>query len=355
VPARVVDAFLIAHLQCLIYSYEQLEQIPPKIYLLCDAHGGFEETPLAGYVEIIRQSGSVFEKFVRASFEIRYYEYVVFSTSDDITLFDVRDIQAMHERRAKVGVGNFLLCRPAPNSSFRIFRGWTHFSQYMGTPPSTERLETYVKEGPHTVWACYEAGYFNELGAVVSNLLELLSSDEENLIEDIINVMNLMANDFYCKNSVSLRFMEGNYSSKASFVPSWEALRRVAITGRLGPISLVIKNQMKRMCRPDNGITLLSVNQIVEALQGHCDGYRTARSRKWREWIDVDWRPFAAPQTGVAPSTDSLNPYQNAFLWAGRADICEAFPRFAWMSEDRLRRFVEGIPNEVWAFHEVTQ
>jgi hypothetical protein len=353
IPSRTIDETLKIHLKALLDTYQTSGENPPDIQIYCEDVSKASELGLAANIKFFEQEGSPFEKLVAAGKNLPESQYVVFSTADDLTFFSRADIEKMSAKRARVGVGHFLLCRPIEASRFRIFRGWTHFSQYMGTLPDSDRFNRYVGEGPVSVWGCYERSYFASLVNLVSELLTILDASEINLIEDVINTVNLTAYDHHCNDSVSLRFLDSNYAQNKNFVPSWNALQRVTARGAVGLVCFAIKSQFKWMVANGAGMQILSIEQIYQALMAHAQGYQAATSRKWREWLDVEWQPFEAPRIGVAPATDPKNPYLNSFVWAGRAPVNEIFPQSVWMANEQLRKFLAQIPDAIWQAHSV--
>ena len=353
IPTRSINESLEIHVTALINTYKSFDEPVPRILVFGkDVHSSnFAKLNLN--IEVFEQNGSPFTKLVAASRKVADTQYVVFSTADDLTFFSTDDVRRMALKRARIGVGHFLLCRPTDSSRFRLFRGWTHFAHYMGTEPNYGRFNRYIGEGPHSVWGCYERDYFCEVANAINHLLTVLHSNELALIEDIINLLNLLVYDHHCGNSASLRFLDGNYKDNKSFIPSWIALNELAARGSVEVVCSIIKSALKRLFSMGAATQILSIEQIFQALYKHTDGYKCGKSRKWREWLDVDWRPFEARLSGVSQSTDSLNPYLNSFVWSGKIALNEEFPPCAWISNQRLRQFIAQVPDRVWRTHSI--
>jgi hypothetical protein len=353
IPSRRLDDSLFLHIKALGVLYQMRGEKSPSFEIYCgeaDANTpfGFSEIPS---FKIVKCCGGVFHKMVRAANSSLRSKYLVFSTADDLACFSYADVAGMMAVNAKVGVGHFLLCRPNSPLRYRIFRGWIHFQEYMGSPPDLLRFERYIGEGPHTVWACYERRYFVSVAEMVYDLLNILEEKDFGIIEDAINLVNLLASDYHCSSSIALRFLDGDYHKKEDFVPSWRVYQNIQSTDLLSRVCLSIKEHLKRCNKEDSYSLVLSVNQIAMALGSHVKGYLLARSRKWREWIDVDWRPFEGGLPRIAASHDSYNPYLNTFIWPGRVTLNEVFPKSCWLANNQIVRFIEGIPSEIWRLH----
>ena len=352
VPSRHFDQSLKAHVDALTATYRLFGESVPHIDIYSENNdqAGNIEFDSSG-IKVVQSASNPFLKLVEAASNLPNARYIVFSTADDITYFSHHDVEKMQRANAKVGVGHFLLCRPTNKGRFRIFRGWTHFQEYMGATPSLLRFNKYISEGPHTVWACYERNYLVSLAEMVSCIMETVDKQNVNLVEDSINLVNLLVRDLHCEGSVSLRFLEGNYGERPHFVPSWQAIKNERISARLPKICMAIKDHLRRSNAADSSVTVLSLAEIAQALESHSNGYRMARSRKWREWIDVDWRPFEAGLSGIAPSKDFENPYLNSYVLTSSSGINEIFPGNCWLSNKKIVNFFNAVPLGVWQIH----
>lgn len=350
IPATSLSAELSAHLRVRERFYAKRNEPQPATFIFCDQKSGGEIPTSIGDVKLVYSVGTWFEKLASVHKDPPDAEYIVFATQDDLTCFSQSDVTDMKQRGAKVSTGKFLLCRPVSNRGFRIYTGWTHLREYMGTSNTTERFLSFIGEGPHTLWACYEKHYFLSLSRMVADLVSILEPQEWNLIEDCINLANLLQDDSYASDSVCLRFMDGPYGSKINFTPSWVALDAVRAQGRLLNAVSAIKEHLIRVSGSST-FHALSERDLSLCLGLHTEGYKRARGRKWREWIDVEYRPFDSPGAGVCASGDKENPYLSIYIWAGGARLHERFPTVSWLNDPQLKEFVHEIPLELWDYH----
>ena len=353
VPCKTVDETTKAIVNALQKTYESRGANVPEIHIFTKGESDWLEKfkkDLSKPESVIFHltDGGAFHKMAAAVSVAEKFKYVAFTTADDLTFYSPEDIQRSVDGGWAVTVGHFMLARPTRNKGFRIFRGWTHFSQYMGNAPGIERLITYIGEGPHTVWACYNAQYFRSVARMTTDLIDILENNELNIIEDCINLVNLMASDRHSRDSLSLRFMDGNYSARQDFVPSWVVYEQISMHEKLGRVCGSISAHLDRARALGVSTLEFGNDTIATLLKAHCNGYRAARSRKWREWIDVDFNPFLPPRLGVSQSRDPENPYLNVFDWHGDAEIREKFPLTCWLSDENIVRFIRSVPKDVW-------
>lgn len=354
IPSFSLNESLLKHIEAVeaVYIKNKEEMPPVSVYVGDDENNEFENKKVEIH-KIKLNYTSVFEKFVVSARELKKEDYIILSTADDLSYFSYCDVNRMRDCDARVGTGHFLLCRPVNNSRFRIFKGWTHLSEYMGLPPSIDKFNDFIAEGPHSVWACYEREYYISLAELINDLMQLLVDKNVVLIEDIINLSNLLVKDMFCSDSASLRFMDGNYGKKKNFILSIRAFDDIYKNNKLELLCVLIKKHLSRCYAMKASTFEINLNQIAKGLYFHCIGYSTMKSRKWRDWIDVDWRPFEKGKAGVGPSFDSLNPYLNVFVWPDKLELNEKFPKGSWISNAKLVNFIRCIHDDIWYSHAI--
>jgi hypothetical protein len=299
----------------------------------------------------------VIEESVRESFWAKFafigrlegLSGVVVLMADDDLNFLCKDDISVWPLHKPVATSRTLMVSPCADGQYLIYEGWTHFSFSGDFDHRKEEVTALVGQGPASVYSAYRLDYVKSLSTMIRELLDALGVERFNLIEDCVNVVNLICGVHKFKKSPCLRILNSPPLSSRGISPSWSILREVS---DLGILPTLIRSMSMHLLRVDKDRVLgpfSEGNFLGNCLFIHAQGYARARSRIWRDWVDVIFIPVGDVVFGVhSPHRErKWNPY---YLWSGRVSLdAERFPPGTWISSKTIRNVVESLPDQYWA------
>jgi hypothetical protein len=353
IPLRQIDTVASEIFSRLVVSHASDIDHYRFILVVGDVRAEFVSGDIAKYADVFRMdlSQGPFHKLASVGLASIIRSHVVhFVTGDDVWRFSTDDTRRFLLSKAMVSQGNMLCARPIDGGAFRIFRGRTLFREFMDREVSENRLWTYIDQGPETVYATFDARYFQSLAGLVADLIAILESEGNIiLIEDVISVANLCCSSRYSAGSNCLRFVDVNYGVRSSHKFSWQVVQEISNNGLLDLVVEAVQNHLVRVRSfSDHPVLDFSSTEIGRAIALFSHGYRTAALRKWRDWLDVEFHPFQDHGTGICPNANSPNKYDVVFRWYRGFDLKGVFPTQAWLGDFAQRELVLDVPLLCW-------
>lgn len=275
---------------------------------------------------------------------------IAYLTADDLWFPSKVDLLSFVDRKAKVGLGNFICVRPVNDRRVRVFQGLMQLSECMVQSSGRDRFNRFIGEAPATTWGFYDRDYFFSLYDMCSGLIgDIKDPQDWNIIEDCINLVNLTKETSFMTNTVCVRFFNSNYRARPAWRNSMECLDNLS----KGPALRAVCDRLARFTSETDYSArdklALSAQDALHALVAHTRGYSNGAGRKWRNWIDTEFFLGNEVDVGVVPNENSVNKYDVAFQLSRISRPVGTFPSWCWLSNKRLVDALYAVPKEVWA------
>jgi hypothetical protein len=275
-------------------------------------------------------------------------DYVVLMPDDDLNFISLDDL-GNWQGDVNCGQSRHLMVIPKALGSYTLFDGWTHFFSSEKYPNRLAQIDALIAEGPNTVFSTYRSGYFRSLAFLIEGLEAVLSRIHggTNIIEDCINLSNLVCGVQALPRSTLLRLLNSPSLQDRGIKISRVVFKEIENLSLLDEICSLVSGHIARHISPMEP-HFCDPSRVRCLLNRHVDGYAAASSRKWRGWIDVEFRPFEKPAYGlIVPTPDrKFNP---VFYWGGRIPLgSQTFPIGSFLSRPVTRDLLTRLPDSYW-------
>jgi hypothetical protein len=280
-------------------------------------------------------------------------DHVVLMADDDLNFVTLADLESW-EDDINCGHSRHLMIMPRALGSYTLFDGWTHFFASESYPSRSGQVAALIGEGPCTVYSTYRSGYFRSIALLIGRLDAVLSSVQgaNNIIEDCINLSNLVCGVKPLPDSILLRLLNSPPLRERGIKMSRVVFQEIEKLPLLDQICSILSEHLALHINPSDS-HFYDREGVCYLLKRHVDGYAAANSRKWRGWIDVEFRPFEKPGYGlIVPTADrKFNP---VYYWGGRQPLdSEIFPMDSFLSRPIARDLIRQLPDSYWVSNNV--
>lgn len=352
IPCRRITARVVSRLTVLIERLTSLEQVEFVFITGEKPEASFRDNRVQVVYDSIFSYDSAAKSFwskIIASKDIALSgDYVILMADDDLNFISTEDFGNWGPQ-TNCGQSRHIMVIPKGLGSYTLFDGWTHYFSSADYPSRFDQVNALIGEGPCSVYSSYRTEYFKSITRLVGRLDKVLSRVQggESIIEDCINLSNLVSGTRPLFNSTLLRVLNSPSLQERGVRLSRDVFCELASTQLLDELCIILSEHLSGYI--DAGESYFYDRQGVRYfLKKHVDGYAAARSRKWRGWIDVDFRPFENEGRGLQV-TSADRKYSPVYYWGGRHPLdSESFPVESLLSRSASRDLIRQLPDNYW-------
>ena len=275
--------------------------------------------------------------------------FVVLMADDDLNFVLLEDLENWDDN-VNCGQSRHVMIIPKALGAYTLFDGWTHFFASVPYECRAKQVSSLIGEGPVSVYSTYRSSYFRSIASLIDRLDGVLSRVRagESIIEDFINLSNLVSGVQPLRNSTLLRVLNSRPLNERGFRMSRDVFQELEERGMLNEVCSILLDHLMN-CVDANELNPYSLESVRHLLKKHVDGYAAANSRKWRGWIDVEFRPFENEGRGLLV-TSADRKFNPVYYWGGRHPLgSEVFPVESFLSRTTSRELIRQLPDSYWS------
>lgn len=276
-------------------------------------------------------------------------DHIVLMADDDLNFVTLADLKSWGDD-INCGQSRHVMIVPKALGSYTLFDGWTHYFSSTNYPNRLDQVNALIGEGPCSVYTTYRSGYFRSVTLLISRLDKVLSQVRggESIIEDCVNLSNLVSGTRPLFNSTLLRVLNSRPLQERGIRLSRDVFRELANTKLLDELCAILSEHLSAYISASESY-VYDCQGVRYLLKRHVDGYAAARSRKWRGWIDVEFRPFENEGRGLLV-TSADRKFNPVYYWGGRHPLgSEVFPVESFLSRTTSRELIRQLPDSYWS------
>jgi hypothetical protein len=348
VPCRRITAGVVSRVSFLIDQLTSLKHVEFVFITGEKPEVSFRDNRISVLYDSIFNS-SFWGKIIAISDYALSGDYVVLMADDDLNFVSSEDFSDWGDQ-INCGQSRHVMIIPKNLGSYTLFDGWTHYFASPDYPNRFGQVNALIGEGPCSVYSTYRSGYFKSVTLLVRRLDGVLSRIKggDSIIEDCINLSNLVSGVRPLINSTLLRVLNSRSLQERGIKPSREVFRELESMQLLDEVCSILSEHLSNYIDVSESHNYDRPG-VRYLLKRHVDGYAAARSRKWRGWIDVEYRPFESESRGLIITGDDRK-YNPVYYWGGRHPLnSETFPSESFLSRPNSRELIRQLPGSYWS------
>ncbi len=348
IPCRRITTRIVSRVSVLIERLTSLEEVEFVFITGEKPEASFHHKQVRVLYDSIFNS-SFWSKLIAIKDFALSGDYVVLMADDDLNFISSEDFGNWGDQ-INCGQSRHVMIVPKALGSYTLFDGWTHYFSSTNYPNRLDQVNALIGEGPCSVYATYRFGYFKSVTLLISRLDKVLSQVRggESIIEDCVNLSNLVSGTRPLFNSTLLRVLNSRPLQERGIRLSRDVFRELANTKLLDELCAILSEHLSAYISASESY-VYDCHGVRYLLKRHVDGYAAARSRKWRGWIDVEFRPFENEGRGLLV-TSADRKFNPVYYWGGRHPLgSEIFPVESFLSRTTSRELIRQLPDSYWS------